>query len=115
MKITRIPTPHSYSEAVAAGDYAFLGLHRGQGETFEQQLRDTFSRLSQTAGKFNLQLSDLVKVHLWLKNISDLPQMEKIFRDYFKEDEFPARMSATTEFIDDDCLLMIDGTLYRGN
>ena len=26
----RVSTPYSYSSAVAAGDYIFLGLHRGQ-------------------------------------------------------------------------------------
>jgi 2-iminobutanoate/2-iminopropanoate deaminase len=55
-----------------------------------------------------------VKVNVWLKNIKDLPEMEKAFTRYFSKDSFPARMTATTEFIDDDCLLMIDGVAYAG-
>jgi 2-iminobutanoate/2-iminopropanoate deaminase len=58
--IERIPTPYSYSQAVAAGDFVFLGLHRGG-------------------------------------------------------DDFPARITSTTDFIDSDCLLMIDGIAYRKN
>jgi len=54
--IQYLPTPYSYSSALKAGDFVFLGLHRGAG------------------------------------------------------DNFPARMTATTQFIDADCLLMIDGT-----
>ncbi|WP_269800228.1 hypothetical protein [Paenibacillus phocaensis] len=40
--------------------------------------------------------------------------MEKVFFEYFEQNHFPARMTSTTEFIDGDCLLMIDGVAYRG-
>jgi len=57
-------------------------------------------------------LANLVKVNVWLKEIKDLPEMEKLFRNHFETDQFPARMTATTEFIDADCLLMIEGVAY---
>jgi 2-iminobutanoate/2-iminopropanoate deaminase len=38
--------------------------------------------------------------------------MEKRFDNYFEKDKFPARMTSTTEFIDNDCLIMIDGVAY---
>jgi len=110
--ITRIPTPYSYSSAVAAGDFVFLGLHRGFGDTFEAQFAGVFEALRQTLARFDLTLSSLVKVNVWLKNIQDLPAMEKGFGAYFPQDGFPARMTATTEFIDDDCLLMVEGVAY---
>ena len=56
----------------------------------------------------------IVKVHVWLKHIEDLPTMEKRFANYFEKDHYPARMTATTEFVSDHCLLMIDGVAYRG-
>jgi 2-iminobutanoate/2-iminopropanoate deaminase len=111
--VTRIPTPHSYSLAVAAGDHVFLALHRGFGDTFVEQLRDVFTQLARTLAEFDLALTDLVKVNVWLKDIADLPAMEAGFVDHFPPDGFPARMTATTEFVDDDCLLMIDGIAYR--
>ena len=40
--------------------------------------------------------------------------MEKAFFDHFPEGGFPARMTSTTEFIDDDCLVMVEGIAYRG-
>lgn len=40
--------------------------------------------------------------------------MEKVFFEYFEQNHFPARMTSTTEFIDGDCLLMIDGVACRG-
>ena len=111
----RILTPYSYALAVAAGDFVFLGLHRGAGDDFATQFDNTFAHLSDTLAKFDLTLADLVKVNVWLKHIEDLPAMEKGFLRCFERDAFPARMTSTTEFIDADCLLMIDGIAYRGD
>ena len=111
--INRIPTPFSYSSAVVAGEYIFLGLHRGFGETFTQQIHDTFEHLKKTLLQCNASLDSVVKVHVYLKNIKDLPEMEKVFCDYFETDRFPARMTSTTEFVDSDCLMMIDGVAYH--
>jgi 2-iminobutanoate/2-iminopropanoate deaminase len=112
--VQRINTPYSYALAVTAGDLVFLGLHRGRGDDFATQFDNTFAYLAETLGHMGLTLADLVKVHVWLKDIHDLPAMEKGFRHYFEADAFPARMTATTAFIDDDCLLMIEGVAYRG-
>jgi 2-iminobutanoate/2-iminopropanoate deaminase len=114
-EIKRHPTPYSYSSAVEAGGCVYLGLHRGCGSTFAEQLRDTFAYLQTTLQTCGLPLSSLVKVNVWLRNVKDLPEMEKIFGEYFEKDAFPARMTATTEFFDADCLLMIDGIAYQSS
>jgi 2-iminobutanoate/2-iminopropanoate deaminase len=112
--IQYLPTPHSYSSAVAAGDYVFLGLHTGSGKDFTAQFHETIKHLKETLGKFDLELADIVKVNVWLKNIDDVRIYEKLFKLYFEKDKYPARMGATTQFIDEDCLLMIDGIAHRG-
>ena len=109
----RVKTPFSYSTAVVAQDTAYLGLHRGSGESFAEQLRGTFDGLTGTLDEIGLTTANLVKVTVWLKNITDLPEMETLFREFFPDGEFPARMTATTEFIDADCLLMIEGIACR--
>ncbi len=114
-RIIRISTPYSYSAAVIAGSQIYLGLHRGFGESFTEQLEGTFSELRETLGKVGLSLDCLVKVNVWLKHVEDLPTLEKLFTRYFEPDQFPARMTATTQFIDADCLLMIDGIGYTGD
>jgi len=114
-EVKRIPTPFSYSSAVAAGDFVFLGLHRGFGDDFTTQLDDTFSNLKKTLAEFDLTLAHLVKVNVWLKHIEDVRVYEQHFRNYFEKDKYPARMGSTTEFIDEDCLVMIDGVAYHGN
>jgi 2-iminobutanoate/2-iminopropanoate deaminase len=84
---------------------ANAGLHRGGGEDFATQFNNTFRYLGQTLAEFGLSLADLVKVNVWLKHIEDLPDMEQRFGNDFAKDRFPARMTATTEFI--------DGVAYR--
>jgi 2-iminobutanoate/2-iminopropanoate deaminase len=113
-EIKRMPTPWSYSQAVEAGEFVFLGIHRGSGDTFEEQFHGTFAFLKDTMAKLDLSLENIVKVNVWLKDIHDLPKMEKLFYEVFDEGKFPARMTSTTEFIDADCLMMIDGIAYRG-
>ena len=113
--IKHIPTPWSYSLAVAAEDFIFLGLHRGWGDDFTAQFHDTLTRMKKTLTEFGLTLADLVKVNVWLKDIENVRVYEQLFKEYFEEGKYPARMGATTEFIDDDCLLMIEGVAYRGN
>jgi 2-iminobutanoate/2-iminopropanoate deaminase len=110
--IKRIPTPYSYSSAVVAGDHVFLGLHRGFGDSFSEQFESTFDHLKGTLAELGLTLENLVKVNVWLKHINDLPEMERLFNNHFGQDKFPARMTSTTEFIDADCLLMIEGVAY---
>ena len=113
--VQRVQTPFSYSAAVVAGDTVYLGLHRGFGDTFADQLRDIFDAMAATLGGLGLTTASLVKVTVWLKDITDLPQMETSFNAYFAPGGFPARMTATTEFIDADCLLMIEGIAYRAS
>jgi len=110
-----VPTSHTYSSAVKAGDTVFIGLHRGGGEDFETQFRKTFAALERTLAKLDCALAQVVKVNVYLKRIEDLPEMEKLFADYFPAGSFPARMTSTTEFIDGDCLMMIDGVAYCGD
>jgi 2-iminobutanoate/2-iminopropanoate deaminase len=43
--IKRIPTPHSYSSAVVAGDQIYLALHRGFGDQFSDQFNSTMEVL----------------------------------------------------------------------
>ena len=113
--VERVTTPYTYSTAVAAGEYVFLGLHRGFGDSFSEQFESAFGYLQETLGELGLTLESVVKVNVWLKHIEDLPEMEKRFADYFEEDAFPARMTSTTAFIDKDCLMMIDGVAYKGS
>ena len=54
-------------------------------------------------------------MQVWLKIVKDLPEMDKRFSNYFAEGRYPARMTSTTAFIDDDCPVMLEGVAYRGS
>lgn len=112
-ELKRIPTPWSYSIAVEAGDFVFLGMHRGSGDDFTAQFHDMFSHLKDTLSEFDLTLAHLVQVDIRMKYIEDVRVYENLFRDYFENDKYPTRIGATTEFIDDDCLVMIGGIAYK--
>ncbi len=47
-----------------------------------------FRSIEKTLAEFGLTLAHLVKVHVWLKRIEDLPSMEKRFGRTFAQDEF---------------------------
>ena len=113
--IKYLPTSFSHSRAVAAGEFVFLGHHRGWGDDFTSQFHDTLTRMRKTLSEFGLTLVDLVNVNVWLKDIENVRVYEQLFKGYFEEGKYPARMGSTTEFIDEDCLLMIDGIAYRSN
>ena len=106
---TWVPTPFSYSAAVMSGDTAYVGLHRGFGDTFASQLDGAVSGVTSTLEQLGLSLADMLNVTVWLRDIQDLPEMEQRFTRYFEHDRFPARMTATTQFFDADCLVMIEG------
>jgi 2-iminobutanoate/2-iminopropanoate deaminase len=93
----------------------FLGLHRGFGNGFPEQMAGTLDHLARTLDGHGLTLNHLVKVHVWLKDINDLPSMEQYFSERFPPDDFPARMTSTTQFIDQDCLVMVDGVAFSGD
>lgn len=112
--VTYVATPYSFSSAVRAGDFVFLGLHRGFGASFAEQIKGALDGVEETLAQLGLGLENLIKVNVWLKNISDLPEMEKTFGTRFAQGHYPARMTSTTEFIDADCLLMIEGIAYAG-
>ena len=111
--LKRISTPYSYSQAVAAGDFIFLGIHSGQGVDFAAQFDDALKKMAKSLTEFGLTLNSLVKMQVWLKDIKDLPEVEKRVRSYFEKDKYPVRMTSTTQFIDEGRLVMLEGVAYR--
>ena len=107
--VERVTTPYTYSAAVRVGETVHLALHRGFGDTFAAQLDGAIEGVRGTLHRLGLELDCVVKVHVWLRNVSDLPEMEQAFHRYFDDGTFPARMTSTTEFFDADCLVMVEG------
>ena len=75
-KVRYIPTPFSYSSAVKAGDYVFLGLHRGVGDDIRTQINDSFLYVEKTVKEYNLSLKDIGRVNDWVRDTKELTDRE---------------------------------------
>lgn len=96
---------------VVAGGFIFLSHHTGGHEIsdVEFQVRATLTALSRTLQSVNADINDVVQLTLYLKNRSDFSAARRVFREFFAEGNYPARMTVFTEFINDSCLCMMDG------
>lgn len=115
--LKRMPThtgDDTHASCVVAGDYIFLSHHAGglEQEDIVYQMRKTFERMQGTLKSVDASLDDVVQINLYLKNIGDFRAAADVFREYFKNG-VPARMSTTSQFVNDACLCQMDGVAYK--
>ena len=103
------------ASCVVAGDFIFLAHHAGglNKNDIKQQMRATFDSVIRTLEPVGATLGDMVQIHLYLKNLDDFDGAREVFYEYFDKDNFPARMTSQTEFLNDECLCMVDGVVYK--
>lgn len=103
------------SAYTAAGDFIFLAHHSGgqERDDIAFQMTQTFESLKVTLHAAGASLRDLVQVHLYLRDIGHFSAARDVFRTYFDNDHFPARMTTTSKFVNPACLCMLDGIAYR--
>lgn len=114
--IQRFPThcgDTTCASAVRAGSTIYLAHHAGGFDKLDaaHQTREAFKSLEQTLAQAGASLHDMVQIHLYLRDLRDFPAARDVFVEVFG-DESPARMSSTTEFLCDECLVMMDGVAY---
>ena len=63
---------------------------RVRGATLEEQARATLDNLKAIVEAAGGNLSDVVKVNVYLADMSDWPRFNDVYREYFQE-PFPAR------------------------
>ena len=116
--ITRMPThcnDATCPSCVIAGDFIFLSHHTGgHGQRdIEHQMRKSFDNLAKTLEAAGASLKDMVQINLYLRTLDDFSRARDIFGEYFGENGGPARMTTTTDFINANCLCMLDGVAYK--
>ncbi|HID10942.1 MAG TPA: hypothetical protein EYP17_06540 [Candidatus Latescibacteria bacterium] len=88
-----------YSAAVAYGNMVFVS---GQGpidpatgevvgETVEEQLRRALENVRLILEDVGSSLDHVLKVTLYLKNMDDFSQANAVYREFFREGNYPAR------------------------
>jgi len=98
-KTNRAPAPIGpYSQAVKAGSLLFIS---GQGPIdpktgkkvdgdIKEQTRQVLENIKGILEAAGLTFENVVKVNVYLKNMSDFPEMNEVYKEYFKENP-PAR------------------------
>lgn len=115
-----VPTSHlPFSPAIKAGGFVFVSgqasvdAKTGQiiSDSFENELRRTMDNLKRILAAAGADLKHVVQVRSYVKDANDLPEYNRLYREYFTE-PFPARTTIT------DCLgkvlFEIDVVAYVG-
>ena len=108
----------AHSGYVEAGDFVFLSYCVGNvGKSVEEQIHGALDHMETRLAKANLKLSDVVKLDILLRDVWNIPIMEKVFKERFRG-AYPARKTISTDFAHvggpDGLHVQIDGIAYRG-
>ena len=103
------------SAYVRAGDCIYLAHHAGgfEKDDIVHQMEASFRALQATLEDAGASLDDMVQIHLYLRNIADFGKARDVFYRFFESGRFPARMGTTTDFVNPNCLCMLDGVAYK--
>ena len=109
----------TFSSCVKAGGFIYTSHHGGfldeDGnilEGIEAQTEQCFKNLGKTLEAAGASFDDVVKTTVLLKNAEDFGKMKEVYRRCFNE-EFPARTSILTDFLDSACLIQVDMVAYK--
>jgi 2-iminobutanoate/2-iminopropanoate deaminase len=102
VKGENLPKSHlPFSPATIAGGFVFVS---GQAsvddagnlvpDTFENEFRRTMSNITRILAATGCTLADVCQVKSYVKEASDVPEYNKLYREFFKE-PYPARTTIT--------------------
>jgi len=104
----------SYSQGIEIDGFFFLsgqiGLHPEGGElesSLSQQARQAMKNISAVLESVGCSFSNVVKSIIYLKNIADFAEFNKIYSEYFKENP-PARTTVEVSALPRNALIEID-------
>jgi 2-iminobutanoate/2-iminopropanoate deaminase len=110
----------TFSTCVVAGDFVYashtVGMTDDQGvrlETVEAQTEQTFKNLARTLAEAGASIEDIVQTTVYLRDLADFHAMREAYRSQFKPGAYPARMTATSAFLDANCKVMIVAVAYK--
>ena len=98
IKRYNVNNEYAYSEMVEAGDFVFLTFCVGYvGGTVEKQVNGALDDMESRLAQIGLTLQSVVKVDTMLRDVWNIPIMEKVFKERFKG-VYPARKTIQTNF-----------------
>ena len=108
-----------YSQAIAMGNIVYLSgqipldpktMELVQGE--EEQIRQVFANLAVVCNAANSTLNDIVKLNVYLQDLSIYPKVNEIMLTLFKE-PFPARAAVEVSKLPLGALIEIEGVIIK--
>jgi reactive intermediate/imine deaminase len=113
------PPGGPYAQAVVAGEYVFLSgavPMRPDGSwvrgPFAEQARQVLTNLARVAEAAGADLSQAVRVGVYLRDFGDFPEMNEVFAAFFDGGDPPARTTVPAALNGFD--VEIDAILYTG-
>ncbi|WP_086349768.1 RidA family protein [Candidatus Enterococcus clewellii] len=109
----------AHTGVAKAGDFVFTSYCVGPiGESIENQIAGAFDMLEERLNMFGLTIDSVVKIEALFRDIWDIPVLEKILKERFKEKNYPVRKSIQTEFAhkggSNGMLFQLDAIAYAG-
>ncbi|TFG70766.1 MAG: RidA family protein [Anaerolineales bacterium] len=109
----------TFSTCVLAGNFIYTSHQAGmldelgnKLDTITAQTVQCFRNLERVLVTAGATLNDIVKITVYLRDIHDFSAMRDVYRLHFAHG-YPARMTATSDFVDEDCLVILDVVAYR--
>lgn len=102
IKILGIMNPPSpFSHVVKAGDFLFLSsqlsvnlkVHKILGGDIKQQTKQAMENIKFLLESSGSKMEDVVKVSIYMRDINDFNAMNEVYREYFKKNEEPVRVT----------------------
>jgi 2-iminobutanoate/2-iminopropanoate deaminase len=116
---TEIPVSGPYSSAVEANDIIFISgqlpVDPATGEIIndiKKATRQILINIQTLLKKTDLDMSNIVKTTIFLKNIKDFPAVNEIYADFFPK-EPPARSTIEASVLPREALIEIEATAIR--
>ncbi|GAA4690710.1 RidA family protein [Phytohabitans rumicis] len=113
------PPGGPYSQAVVAGDFVYLAgacpvLPDGTWVrgTFAEQARLCFTNLASVAEAAGANLTQAVRVGIYLRDFAHFPELNEIYAEFFGPDALPARTTIPVALSGFD--IEVDAVLYTG-
>lgn len=113
------PPGGPYSSAVVAGDFVYLAGAVPKnadgswvGGSFADQAHATFANLATVARAAGADLSQAVRVGVYLADWNDFAEMNTIYAEYFGTEDLPARTTLPVAL--NGFAIEVDAVLYTG-
>ncbi|MEK9174165.1 MAG: RidA family protein [Patescibacteria group bacterium] len=84
------------------------------GDT-ESQTRVVFSRIEEILRDGGMTMSNVIKLQIFMKDISDAKVVSAIRDEIFQDSKPVSTLVEVTGFVKADCMIEIEVTAYKGN